>query len=149
MEKLNVEQTEQRTNDYEIGNNKIYQERDIMDKELEQGTEIYIKHIRRMSKLTDQEMALLMTSQATENSEILDTLGKMDPNIMEAVDKQIKHVRQMQNLTDEQIKGILLKNNMQEILKEGAIKRNLRDVAKAAKDIHGDPRKFARKVDRI
>ena len=120
-----------------------------MDKELEQGIDIYIKHIRKMAKLTDQQMALLMTSHAVENNETLSNLDRMNPNIMDAIDGQIKHVRQMQNLTDEQIRNVLLKNNMQEILREGALKRNLKDVTKAAKDIHGDPRKFARKIDRF
>ena len=120
-----------------------------MDKELEQGIDIYIKHIRKMSKLTDQQMALLMTSHAVENNETLNTLDKMNPNIMDAIDNQIKHVRQMQNLTDIQIRDVLLKNNMEEILREGALKRNLKDVTNAAKDIHGDPRKFARKIDRF
>ena len=46
---------------------------------------------------------------------------------IDVIEKQIKHVRQMQNLTDDQIKDILLKNNMHEILREGAIKRNLKD----------------------
>jgi len=120
-----------------------------MDKELEQGIEIYIKHIRKMAKLTDQQMALLMTSHAVENNETMSTLNGINPDIMQAVDDQIKHVRQMQNLTDVQIKDVLIKNNMQETLREGALKRNLKDIAKAAKDIHGDPRKFARKIDRF
>jgi cell division septal protein FtsQ len=79
----------------------------------------------------------------------MSTLNKMNPDIMQAVDDQIKHVRKMQNLTDVQIRDILLKSNMQEILREGALKRNLKDIAKVAKDIHGDPRKFARKIDRF
>lgn len=120
-----------------------------MDKELEQGIEIYIKHIRKMAKLTDQQMALLMTSHAVENNETMNTLNGINPDIMQAVDDQIKHVRQMQNLTDVQIKDVLIKNNMQETLREGALKRNLKDISKAAKDIHGDPRKFARKIDRF
>jgi hypothetical protein len=120
-----------------------------MDKELEQGIDIYIKHIRKMSKLTDQQMALLMTSQAVENNETLETLNRMNPDIMHAIDEQIKHIRKMQGLTDVQIRDLLLKNNMQEILREGALKRNLKDVTKAAKDIYGDPRKFARKIDRF
>jgi len=120
-----------------------------MDKELENGISIYIKHIRKMAKLTDQQMALLMTSHAVENSETLNTLDKINPDIMHAIDDQIKHVRQMQNLTDIQIRDVLLKNNMQEVLREGALKRNLKDIAKAAHDIHGDPRMFARKIDRF
>jgi hypothetical protein len=120
-----------------------------MDKELEQGIDIYIKHIRKMSKLTDQQMALLMTSHAVENNETLETLNRMNPNITQAINDQIKHVRKMQNLTDVQIRDVLLKSNMQEVLREGALKRNLKDIAKAAKDIHGDPRKFARKIDRL
>jgi len=120
-----------------------------MDKELEQGIDIYIKHIRKMAKLTDQQMALLMAYHANENNETLNTLDRMNPNIMSAIDDQIKHIRQMQNLTDIQIRDVLLKNNMQEILREGALKRNLKDIAKSAKDIHGDPRKFSRKIDRF
>ena len=120
-----------------------------MDKELEQGIDIYIKHIRKMAKLTDQQMALLMTSHAVENNETLETLNRMNSNITEAIDAQIKHVREVQNLTDIQIRDILLKNNMHETLREGALKRNLKDIANAAKDIKGDPRKFARKIDRF
>lgn len=120
-----------------------------MDKELEQGIDIYIKHIRKMQSLTDQQMALLMTSNAVENNETLETLSRMNPNITEAIDAQIKHVRKIQSLTDVQIKDLLLKSNMQETLREGALKRNLKDIANVAKDIKGDPRKFARKIDRF
>jgi len=120
-----------------------------MDKELEQGIDIYIRHIHKMSKLTDQQMALLMTSHAVENSETLETLSRMNPNIMTAVNSQIEHVRKMQNLTDVQIRDVLLKNNMEETLRDGALKRNLRDIANAAKDIRSDATKFARKVDRF
>ncbi len=120
-----------------------------MDKELELGIEIYIKHIRKMAKLTDQQMALLMTSHAVENSETLNTLFFFFSDIMQAIDDQIKHVRQMQNLTDIQIRDVLLKNNMQEVLREGALKRNLKDISDAAKDIRSDARRFARKIDRF
>lgn len=120
-----------------------------MDKELEQGIDIYIKHIRRMSKLTDQQMVLLMTSHAVENNETAETLNRMNPDIMRATDDQIKHVRKMQNLTDVQIRDVLLKSNMQETLREGALKRNLKDIANTAKDIRSDATKFSRKVDRF
>ncbi len=120
-----------------------------MDKELEKGIDIYIKHIRRMSKLTDQQMLLLMTSHAAENDETPNALGGINPDITSTINSQIKHVRRMQNLTDEEIRDVLLKNNMDEILREGALKRNLKDIANAAKDIRGDPKKFARKVDRF
>jgi hypothetical protein len=120
-----------------------------MDKELEQGIDIYIKHIRKMQNLTDKQMALLMTSQAVENNETLETLNRMNPDIMNAINDQIKHVRKMQNLTDTKIKDVLLKSNMHEILREGALKRNLKDIAIAAKDISSNPKKFARKIDRF
>lgn len=120
-----------------------------MDKELEQGIDIYIKHIRKMAKLTDEQMSLLMTSRVIEHDDSLYTLDGMNQNMMHNIEEQIKHIRQMQNLTDVQIRDILLKSNMQEILREGALKRNLKDIAKAAKDVHGDPRKFARKIDRF
>lgn len=120
-----------------------------MDKELEQGIDIYIKHIRKMSKLTDQQMTLLMTSQAVENNETLETLNRMNPDIMNAINDQIKHIRKMQNLTDIQIRDILLKSNMQEILREGALKRNLKDITNAAKNIKSNAAKFARKIDRF
>jgi len=112
-----------------------------MDKELEKGIDIYINHIRRMAKLTDQQMEMLMIHNSDKIS------LECNQNKIDVIEKQIKHVRQMQNLTDDQIKDILLKNNMHEILREGAIKRNLKEIANAAKDIRGDPRKFARKVD--
>lgn len=120
-----------------------------MDKELEQGIDIYIKHIRKMAKLTDEQMTLLMATHSLENNETMNTLDRINVDMMHAIEDQILHVRQMQNLTDSQIRDVLLKNNMQEVLREGALKRNLRDIANAAKDIHGDPTKFARKVDRF
>ncbi len=128
-----------------------------MDRELEQGINIYIKHIRKMSKLTDQQMALLMASHAVENNETLDTLNKISSDIKKisfdiksVIDGQINHVRKMQSLTDDQIKYMLLKNNnMHEILREGALKKNMKDIANEAKSMHGDPTKFARKVDRF
>ena len=121
-----------------------------MDRELEQGIDIYIKHIRRMSKLTDEQMVLLMTSHAIENNETLNALNGINPDMKIAIDGQINHIRKMQSLTDDQIKYVLLENNnMHEILREGALNKNLKNIANEAKNMHGDPTKFARKVDRF
>lgn len=76
----------------------------------------------------------------------------LDVDIEESIKRYIKHVRQMALLTDEQITLLLRQKAIEdpamfESLKIGATKKMIAEVKKAAKDIRGDARKFARQVD--
>lgn len=76
----------------------------------------------------------------------------LDVDIEESISRYIKHIRQMSMLTDEQITMLLREKALSdpstfEALREGAMKKAFAEVKKAAKDIRGDARKFARQVD--
>ncbi len=76
----------------------------------------------------------------------------LDPDVEESIKRYIKHIRYMGALTDDQLTLILRQKAIEdpsafEALKEGATKKALIDIKKAAKDIKGDPVKFARRVD--
>ncbi len=80
------------------------------------------------------------------------TNGNMlDTDIEESINRYIKHIRQMSMLTDEQL-TILLRQKaiedpgMFDVLRESAQKKVFADMKKAAKDIKGDARQFARKI---
>lgn len=76
----------------------------------------------------------------------------MDPDIMEGIERYIRHIRQMSLLTDDQLRIILSKAaeenpDMFQTFKNAANKKLFQDIKKTAKDMTGDPVKFARKVD--
>ena len=76
----------------------------------------------------------------------------LDPDVEESIKRYISHIRYMSALTDDQLTMILREKALQdpgafEALKEGATKKALIDIKKAAKDIKGDPVKFARRID--
>lgn len=84
------------------------------------------------------------------NQEDLENM--LDQDIEESIQRYIKHIRYMAMLTDDQLTMVLREKALQdpgtfEALKEGAMKKALVDIKKAAKDIKGDPVKFARRVD--
>jgi len=76
----------------------------------------------------------------------------LSPDIEESIQRYIKHIRLMNTLTDEQLVLALREKalndpEMFEALKEGATKKNLKEIKDMAKDIKGNPVKFARRVD--
>lgn len=82
----------------------------------------------------------------------------LDSDIEESIVRYIEHIRRMALLTDDQITMLLRQVATEnpgafDVLKDAAQKKSLHDAMKdmkqAAKDIRGDARKFARKVDRL
>lgn len=115
-----------------------------MDRNVEEGIERLIKHIRRMSLLTDDQLRTVVNHAIADNPESYMGIGT-------DIDGYIIYVRNMSMLTDEQIRHALKHSAndpvMSEIFEEAAKKKALLEMQKIAKDIRGDPKKFARRVD--
>lgn len=113
--------------------------------DITEGIERYIKYIRRMSLLTDEQLAAVLgrTFVQSPDSYIGTGIG---------LEGHIEHIRKMSMHTDDQLREYLRRSAedpvMLEIFKDAAKKKAIQDMKKMAKDITGDPRKFARKVDR-
>ena len=115
-----------------------------MGSDIQDGIERLIKHIRRMSLLTDDQLRTVINHAIANNS---------DSNIGIGIDIEgyIAYVRNMSMLTDDQMRHTF-KNSandpvMSEIFEDAAKKKALLEMQKMAKDIRGDPKKFARKID--
>jgi hypothetical protein len=72
--------------------------------------------------------------------------------IEEMVEGQLKYIRRMSLLTDDQIRIIIRQKIMQkpdmiDHYQDTSQKKLLDDIVKMSRDIKGDPRKFARRVD--
>ena len=77
-----------------------------------------------------------------------------DAEVNDAIERYIHHVRTMATMTDDQLRMVLkqaARDNpaMFDTFKQSARKKALLDMKKLAKDIGGDPKKFARRVDDI
>lgn len=76
----------------------------------------------------------------------------LDTDIEESIERYIEHIRRMNLLTDDQLRLLLRQKALEDqdsfqALKDAASEKALRDIKRAAKDIRGDPRKFARRAD--
>lgn len=117
-----------------------------MDQNIEEGIERYIKYVRRMSLLTDDELIVVLSAAFSQNP---------DSYIGTGIDLEghAKHIKEMSVLSDDQMRKSLrdfaeVDPVMREIFEDAAKKKALQDTKKMAKDLQGDPRRFARKVDR-
>lgn len=121
-----------------------------MDKKVEEGIERYIKYIRRMNSLTSEE--LLVALLASYNQDEEDYIGM---GVGAGIEGHISHIREMGMMNDDKIRKWLrdavYKDKdpvLSEVFESAAKQKSLLDAKKMAKDIRGDPRSFARKVDR-
>jgi hypothetical protein len=112
----------------------------VSDPDIESGIERYIGYIRRMSLLTDDQLRTIL-GQAFIQGHSAGT----------NTEEHILHIRKMSTYTDDQLREYLLQASndpvMSEIFKDSAKRKALQDIKKMAKDMQGDARKFARKVD--
>lgn len=72
--------------------------------------------------------------------------------IEEMVEGQLKYIRKMALLTDDQIRAVIRQKiverpDMISHYQDTSQKKLLDDIMKMSKDIKGDPKKFARRVD--
>lgn len=105
-----------------------------MDIEIEEGIERYIKHVRRMSLLTDDQIKAIISYANNPQSDYIDK------------------IRQLALYSDDQLKSILRDAanrdpELRNVFIESSHKKLLSELTEMAKDIKSDPRKFARKID--
>lgn len=117
----------------------------MIDRDIEEGIERYIKHIRKMSALTDDQIKIMISHIYGQDP---DYIGIISANI----DGYIAKIRQMALLNDTQLRSNLRNAaakdpTLQDIFEDAAQKKLLSQMKDIAKDIKSDPRKFARKVD--
>ena len=119
----------------------------MIDQNIEDGIERYIRHIRKMSQLTDYQIELMISHVYGQDP---DSIGIMRSNI----DSYISKIREMSSLSDTQLRSNLrdAANKdpaLKEVFEDAAQKKLLAEMKDMAKKIKSDPRKFARKVDKF
>ena len=121
-----------------------------MDKKVEEGIERYIGYIRRMNSLTGEELIVVLGSMYNRDNEEYIGMGIGGAGL----EGHIDHIREMGMLSDDQIRKWLRDSVykdrdpvMIEVFESSEKKKSLLDAKRMAKDIKGDPRKFARKID--
>jgi len=116
-----------------------------MDTNMKDGIERFIKYIRRMSILSDDQLRTVISIAIAKNPDSI-ALGT-------DIDKHIAYIRSMSALTDDQIihafKDSANDPNMKDVFEDAAKKKILLDMKTMAKDIRGNPKKFARRVDEL
>ena len=115
-----------------------------MDQDIETGIERLIKHIRRMSLLTDDQLRTITNHAITNNPDSYMGMGT-------DIEGYINYIRKTSILTDDQLRHTFRESTndsaMRKIFEDAAKKKALLDMQKMAKEIKGDPRKFARRID--
>lgn len=117
-----------------------------MDRDIEEGIERFIKYVRRISILTDDQLQTLLSHAINSNPDSYMGIG-VD------IGGHIAYIRSMAMLSDDELRHAYRKSVedpvMREVFEDAAKKKALLDMQKMAKDIKGDPRMFARRVDYI
>lgn len=117
-----------------------------MDINMEEGIERFIKYIRRMSILTDDQLRTVISRAITNNP---------DSYMASIVDigEHVAYIRNMSMLTDDQMRHAFKDSSndsaMREIFEDAAKKKALLEIQKMAKDIRSNPKRFARRVDEL
>lgn len=117
-----------------------------MNQNVEDGIERFIKYIRRMSILPDDQLRTVINYAIINNPDSYMGTG-VD------IEGHIRYIRNMSILTDDQLRYALKESVkdpiMHETFEDAAKKKALLDIQKMAKEIRGDPKVFARRVDLI
>lgn len=114
------------------------------NKNIAEGIERFIKYIRRMSLLADDQLRFVIGSAINQNPDAYLSLGVN-------VEGHIQYIRKMSMLSDDNLRALLKKSVedpvMQEIFEDAAKKKTLLDMQKMAKDIRSNAKSIARRVD--
>lgn len=121
-----------------------------MDSKTEEGIERYIRYIRRMNSLSGQELIVVLGSMYNKDNEDYIGMGIGGAGL----EGHISHIREMGMLSDDKIRKWLRDSVykdkdpvLSEVFESAAKQKSLLDAKRMAKDIRGDPTKFARKID--
>lgn len=113
---------------------------------MEKGIERFVKFVRRMNTLTDEQLRVLIGVKISENPDHYHSLG-ID------IDGYIQFLRQMGMMSDDLIRKHLREEAevnkdpiYTEIFEDNAKKRAILEMEDAAKDLKSDARKFARTI---
>lgn len=117
-----------------------------MDPKIESEIDKFIKYIRRMNSITDDnQLEMLLTIMYNKNQETYTGVG---------VDLagHVKWIREMSRYSDDKLRLIMREQckwdlTLQNIFEDSSKRRALKEVSDAAKDYKSNPRSFARKVD--
>jgi len=117
----------------------------MINQNIEDGIDRYIRHVRKMALLTDEQIKIMISHIYTQDSKSIGAIGSN-------IDSYITNIRQMALLSDAQIRSSLRDAAtkdpaLQEMFEDAAQKKLLSEMKDMAKDIKSDPRKFARRVD--
>lgn len=117
----------------------------MINQNIEDGIERYIRHVRKMSSLTDDQIKIMISHIYGQGQ---DSTGITGIN----VDRYIREIRQMALVSDAQLRSSLRDAaskdpELQNMFEDAAQKKLLSEMKDIAKDIKSDPRKFARRVD--
>lgn len=117
----------------------------MIDQNIEEGIERYIRHVRKMSLLTDDQIKAIASHIYNQNPDSIGITG-ID------IEGYINKTRQMATYSDAQLRSFLRDasakdQTLRDIFEDAAQKKLLSEIKEMAKDIKGDPRKFARRVD--
>jgi len=118
----------------------------MLDEKTKEGIMRFIKHVRRMNTLSDDQLRFLITTKISENPDHYHSIG-ID------IEGYIQWLRQVGMTSDDQIKK-RFKDEIEinkdtvyhEIFEDADKKRSIIDMEKAARDMKSDPRSFARSV---
>lgn len=117
-----------------------------LNPEIKEGIERLIKHIRRMSSLTDEQLRTVINHGIANNPDYYMGIG-ID------IEGYMAYIKNMSKLTDDQIRQAFKDSAndpvMSEIFEDAAKKKALLEMQKMAKDIKTDARAFARKIDKF
>lgn len=118
----------------------------MINQNIEDGIERYIRHIRKMSLLTDDQIKTMILHVHIQDPGSVGAIGN-------DIDGYIENIRRTASYNDDQIRSNLRNAAgkdpaLQDVFEGATQKRNMVDIQKIAMDIKSDPRKFARKVDR-
>lgn len=117
-----------------------------MDQNIEEGIERYIRYVRRMASLTNEQLIVVLGAAWNQNPDSYIGVGI-------GLEGHIGHIREMSALTDDQLRKWLRDSAstdpvMREIFEDATKKKIVSDINKMAKDIRSDARRFARRVDK-
>lgn len=123
----------------------------MSDPKIENGIERYIRYIRRMNTLTSEELMTILMISYKQHEEDYIGMGIGGAGL----EGHMSHIREMGMMSDDKIRKWLrdsvYKNKdviLREAFESSEKQKSLLDAKKVAKDVRGDPRSFARKVDR-
>lgn len=118
----------------------------MINQNIENGIERFIKYIRRMSNLTDEQLEVLLGIKIAEDPIYYTSVG-VD------IKGHIQFIRNMALQSDDVIRKYLkdqAKVNKDpvwiELFEDAGKKKAIKEMSEAAKSIKGDPKLFARRV---